>query len=293
MLESRRLLVVTCACLALGLARPPLATAADPKGFSDILGGIEKGKRFYALWPPAAHRSILGVVVSAKNPGAIMATWEPIESPTFLSPTASLRFETGTVAYAAPELTQSRLISVDLGFAELDALASAGRPQPAAGSPPDTEGKKETGLDVSLFAEMKRSVSGIAVEYYSLGTLMGIPGALSEQGRSFLSADSRGWVVHRCLRLDGLDYTVTTKNDVAAGFFAKLVSWLPSVDVRYVNSRTVRLVANYPVYIGYKLWRPGADPAGTRSLADQDVQAIGLGADEIEREFRRASPDPR
>jgi hypothetical protein len=292
MLKSHWLLVVACV-LSLGLAGPPRAEAADPKGFSDILGGIEKGKRFYPLWPPAAQRSIVGVVVSAKKPEAIMATWESIESPTFLSPTAPPKFEIGSVAYAAPELTQDRLISVDIGFAELDALASAGRPQPAAGSPSAPEGKKETGVDLSLFADMKRSVSGIAVEYYTLGTLMRLPDGLNDQGKSFLSKESRGWIVHRCLRLDGLDYTATTKNNIAAGFFAKLVSWLPSVDVRYVNNRTLRLVAKYPVYIGYKLWRPGVDPAGTRGLEDADVQTLGLGAEEIEQEYEAASPGPR
>jgi hypothetical protein len=146
---------------------------------------------------------------------------------------------------------------------------------------------------VSLFAGMKRSVSGITAEYYTLGTLMGLPDGLNEQGRRFLSKEARGWIIHRCLRLDGLDYTATSKNDIAAGFFAKLVSWLPSVDVRYVNNRTVRLVAKYPVYIGYKLWRPGDDPAGTRGLEEADVQTLGLGADEIEQEYGSASPGPR
>jgi hypothetical protein len=291
MLRSRWL-PVAAGVVALGLAPPPRTEGADPKGFGDIFAGIEKGNRFHPLWPPAAHRSIIGVVVSARNPGSIMATWEPIESPTFLLPSASLRFETGSVAYAAPELTRERLVKVDLGFAELDAVASAGRTQPAAGGPAVSEGNRETGVDLSLFADMKRSVSGITVEYYSLGTLQGLPGALNDQGRSFLSADSRGWLIHRCLRLDGLDYTATTKNDIVAGFFAKLVSWLPTVEVRYVNNRTVRLVANYPVYIGYKLWRPGSDPAGTRRLAEEDLQMIGLGAEEIEREYQ-VSPDPR
>lgn len=172
-----------------------------------------------------------------------------------------------------------------LWFAELDALAAL--TAPAAPAAPGTE-KKQTGVDVSLFKEVERSISGITVEHYTLGTLLGLPRALSAEGRTFLAPEARGWIVHRCLRLDGLDYTLTTKNDVGVGFFAKIVSWLPTVDVRYVNSRTLRLVANYPVYIGYKLWRPGTDVAGTRGGVDEDVHELGLGANEIDREAEAA-----
>lgn len=267
---------LTCA-IAICAGAP--AGAGDPKGFEDIFKGIEKGKRFHSLWPPVAHRSIVGSAVSAKDVDKIMATWESIESPTFLDPKVDFKFEKGAVAYAAPELTQTRTIDVALGFAELDALAALAKPA-APGTP------KETGVDVSLLKEVKRSISGITVEYYTLGTLLGLPEALSAGGRTFLALNARGWIVHRCLRLDGLDYTLTTKDDIGVGFFAKLVSWLPTVDVRYVNSRTLRLVANYPVYIGYKLWRPGADVAGAKSLkdADADVHSVGLDASEIDRE---------
>jgi hypothetical protein len=176
----------------------------------------------------------------------------------------------------------------------LDALAAVAKPAtpatpaaPAAPAAPATD-KKQTGVEVSLFKEVKRSISGITVEHYTLGTLLGMPGALSEGGKTFLAPEQRGWIVHRCLRLDGLDYTLTTKDDVGAGLFAKIVSWLPTVDVRYVNSRTLRMVANYPVYIGYKLWRPGADVTGTRGGADADIHALGLDANEIDREAEAA-----
>jgi len=270
---------------AIAISAASLASAGDAKGFEDIFNGVEKGKKFHPLWPPVAHRSIVGLAVSAKDADKIMATWESIESPMFRDPTADFSFEKGTVAYAAPELTQTRTIEVGLGFAELDALAALAAP--AAPAAPGAE-KKQTGVDVSLFKEVKRSISGITVEHYTLGTLLGLPRALSAEGTTFLAPEARGWIVHRCLRLDGLDYTLTTKNDVAAGFFAKIVSWLPTVDVRYVNSRTLRLVANYPVYIGYKLWRPGADVAGTRGGADEDVHGLGLGAKEIDLEAEAA-----
>ena len=267
---------------AIGIGAASLAAAGDPKGFEDIFKGIEKGKKFHPLWPPVAHRSIVGLAVSAKDADKIMATWESIESPTFRDPAAEFTFEKGSVAYAAPELTQTRTIDVALGFAELDALAAV-----AAPAAPGAE-KKPTGVDVSLFKDVKRSISGITVEHYTLGTLLGMPGALSAGGKTFLAPEARGWIVHRCLRLDGLDYTLTTKDDVGAGFFAKIVSWLPTVDVRYVNSRTLRMVANYPVYIGYKLWRPGADVTGTRGGADADVHGLGLDANEIDREAEAA-----
>lgn len=267
--------VMTAGTASLGLA-------GDPKGFEDILKGIEKGKKFHALWPPAAHRSIVGVAVSAKKPDEIMATWESIESPTFRDPAKDFGFEIGMVAYAAPDLTQNRTIDVGLGFAELDILHSL-----AAPAAPGAE-KKETGVDVSLFKEVKRSVSGVTVEYYTLGTLMSLSGALNSNGKAFLTEQGRGWIVHRCLRLDGLDYTLTTKSDVGAGLFAKIVAWLPTIDVRYVNTKTLRLVAHYPVYIGYKLWRPGADIVGTRGGGDEDVHALGIGSDEIDKEYAAA-----
>jgi hypothetical protein len=270
------------ACAIALAASAPAAWASDPKGFEDIFKGIEKGKRFHPLWPPVANRSLVGSAVSAKDADKIMATWESIESPAFRDPKVDFTFQKGALEYTTPELTQARTIDVALGFAELDALAAlgkAGTPQ-AAGA----EGQRETGVDVSLLKEVKRSMSGITVEYYTLGTLLGLPDALSASGRTFLAPSARGWIVHRCLRIDGLDYTLTTKDDVGAGFFAKLVSWLPTVDVRYVNSRTLRLVANYPIYIGYKLWRPGADVAGTRAgvSADADVHALGIDASEID-----------
>ena len=278
---------------AITVATASLGLAGEPKGFKDILGGVEKGKKFHALWPPVAHRSIVGVTVSAKDPDEIMATWESIESPTFREPAVPFNFEIGTVAYAAPDLTQTRTLDVGLGFAELDALASLkkGAGAPAPGGAGGTE-KKETGINVGLFSDVKRSASGITVEYYTLGTLMGLPGALTKEGRVFLTPEGRGWIVHRCLRLDGLDYTLTTKSDLGAGLFAKLVSWLPTVNVHYVNSRTVRLLANYPVYIGYKVWRPGADIVGTRG-GEEDVHTLGLGSDEIERELEAARAPSR
>jgi hypothetical protein len=274
------------AACAIALGACASATAGDPKGFEDVFKGVEKGKRFHPLWPPVAHRSIVGYAVSARNANEIMATWESIESPTFLDGSVPFRFELGAVAYSAPELTQTRTIDVALGFAELDALAALAHPvAPGTTAASGATETKQTGVDVSLLKEVKRSIRGITVEYYTLGTLLGLPEALSPSGKAFLAPSARGWIVHRCLRLDGLDYTVTTREDVGAGFFAKLASWLPTVDVRYVNSRTVRLVANHPVYIGYKLWRPGADVAGVaaRGEGDQDVHSLGLDANEIDR----------
>jgi len=269
------------AAVGIGAAAP--AWAGAPKGFEDVFNGVEKGKKFHSLWPPAAHRSIVGVMVSAKDADKIMATWESVESPTFLNPAVAFKFEKGALAYAAPDLTQVRTIEVGLGFAELDALAAVAAPTAPA---PGTE-KKETGIDVSLFKEVKRSISGISVEYYTLGTLQGLDDVLTNEGKAFLAPEGRGWIVHRCLRLDGLNYTVTTKNDVSMGLFAKIVSWLPTVDVRYENSRTLRLVTNYPIYIGYKLWRPGMDVLG-RGTSDVDVQMLGLDADEIDQKASAA-----
>jgi hypothetical protein len=137
---------------------------------------------------------------------------------------------------------------------------------------------------------VERAASAAVVEYYTLTTLedLGPSGrALSPRGRGVLTPDQPGWIIHRALRLDGLQYELTTNTIVDVGFFAKLVSWLPSVSVHYVNERTVKLVATQPVYIGYKLWRPGTAPAGA-AIENVDIHTLGLGEEEIEREFARA-----
>jgi hypothetical protein len=313
--------------------------ADDAKGFKDILNGVEKGKKFHAVWPPVLGRSIVGLTVTAKDPGRWTATFESINSPAFRDPDFTEPFESGELVYAVPELIQKKTIGLDVAFAELDQIAGhdttaatsgaspapaaspapsptpAAAPSPApkpavspapapkaavspspaptpaaspsagAASPPPRD---KTGVDWSRFTDVQRKATRVAVEFYTLGTLKNLGGgALNTFGKTFLTPAQQGWIIHRALRIDGVEYELKSRTTLDAGFFAKLVRFLPTVDVTYVNERTVKLASKEPIYIGYKLWRPGMMPVGAAG-EDIDEHGLGLGAGEIDALFSAA-----
>ncbi len=276
--------VSKAACLALLLCTVFPARAGAPSGFDDIFKGIEPGKRFHPLWPPVTGQSILGLMVEAKKPASAEAIFETIESPTFGN--SQGQFKIGFVDYAAPELTQDKNVGVDATFSQLDAIASqlnksASKNSNAGAS--NQSKRTSTGIDYSIVNNATRKASNIRVEYYTLGTLQSITdGSLvNAKGRSFLSDQQHGWLVHRALRIDGLEYTLTSDRDFDAGFFAALIKWIPGVSVNWKNKKTIKLTAHVPVYVGYKLWRPGQDVKGA-AAEDVDVMQVGIGDKEIE-----------
>jgi hypothetical protein len=106
-------------------------------------------------------------------------------------------------------------------------------------------------------------------------------GALSQAGRDALSQTENGWIISRCLVADSITYELTSNTAIDGGFFAKLLSWLPTASVRYKNDHTVTISTTSPVVLGYKLWRPGT------SLVSSSVQHddFSKDADEIDTIF--------
>jgi hypothetical protein len=125
----------------------------------------------------------------------------------------------------------------------------------------------------------------VVVEYYTYRTLLDINSntAVNAVGQAWLTPANKGFVIHRALRLDGVEYTLDSNTDIKAGFFAKLVAWLPGVSVRYKTAKTLVLKATSPVYIGYKVWRPGVGITGAAQPEDVDLSTVGFDADEIEK----------
>jgi hypothetical protein len=276
--------------------------AGAPSGFEDIFRGIEPGKRFHALWPPANGQSILGLMVEAKKPPSPQAIFETIESPTFSS--SQGQFQAGYLDYAAPDLTQNKDVDVDVTFSQLDAIASqlnkglakTGNATQGENSTQSTDSaskpkRTSTGFDYSSVKTSNRKATNIRVEYYTLGTLFSIiDGSLvNAKGRDFLSPQHHGWIIHRALRIDGLQYTLTSDKGFDAGFFAALLKWIPGIGASWKDKKTITLNASLPVYIGYKLWRPGQDVQGAEAKEDIDVMSLGIGDKKIDELYRGAN----
>lgn len=315
------ILVLSCSILA-GALGTVLDGASYPKGFETIFKGIERGKKFYPSWPPMVGQSVVGIMVQAKDPGKPEATFESIESGTFRNAQYTGSFEIGTNEYLSPDYTAERNIDVGVAFTQLDALASTlsgkmpqvalpgseAKPAATSGAQPnaetpttptegaskaetkpagDTAQEKVTGVDFKKFSKASLKPGKIIVEYYTLRTLLDIQGnrAVNAVGQAWLTPANRGFVIHRALRMDGVEYTLDSNTDIEAGFFAKLVAWLPGVSVRYKSAKSIALKSSSPVYIGYKVWRPGVGLQGAAAPEDVDLALVGLGAEEIEKEL--------
>lgn len=294
------------------VAASALANAGSyPDGLAPIFKGIEKGKRFHAFWPPMVGQTAVGTLIQAKKPDDVQATFESIESPAFRNAQYNDAFEIGEVEYTAPEYTSARAIDVKVAFSQLDAVSErlrqaqpappaatapaanavpAQSEQEAAATPPPAKFSQATGLGVSSVADASVKVGRIVVEYYTLKTLFAIKDgrATNAIGSSLLQSDNKGWVIHRALRFDGLEYTLRSTKDIDAGFFAKVTAWLPGVSVRYYNAKTVTLKMTAPLYVGYKLWRPDIAFAGA-AVDEVDVHTLGIGADEIDKNLPDAA----
>jgi hypothetical protein len=295
------------AVMLLNLALSGAAWAQTPDGFQDILKGVERGKRFHPVWPPIIGQSPLGILVSADNPAKIRATFETIEGPDHRR--AGVEFGRGRTDYVPPELTSNKQRAIKVDVSEIIGLFNQGggaasaptqgaAAKPAGEKPSDTpkEGST-TGVDWSKVSQVTRKSGIVSVEYYTLGTLNAMTGndAVGKPTKEFMTKEKKGWVMHRVLRIDGIEYELTGKTDFDVNFRAGLLKWLPGVSVDWASARTLVLKVPVPVYIGYKLWRPGENPAGA---AGQDLDLEGLtiigveiGADEIVKELKQRGSD--
>lgn len=274
-----------------------------PEGFEDVFKGIEPKKRFHPFWPPVIGYSLVGTLVQAKKPSGLEATFENIESPAFRNEYYN-EFNVGYVRYAPPEIVnQVKTLNVDVSFSQLDAIGSlltssssekdtesnSGKESPASPDPPSTalaSDRSVTGVDFARFSKVTRKINGLSVEYYTLKTLKDIEkrAAVNVDGAAWLTKENKGWIIHRALRIDGMEYHLWSNKDIDAGFLAKLVRWLPGVSFRRINNRQIKLITEFPIYVGYKLWRPDVDFAGASADA-LDVHSLGdseIGANEID-----------
>jgi hypothetical protein len=143
--------------------------------------------------------------------------------------------------------------------------------------------RTSTGFDYGSFTHATRKLTSARVEYFTAGTLFAIRdgSAINARAKDWFGTGPKGWVIHRVLRLDGLDYKLTSNKDIGAAFLASLHAWLPGIQVRYVNNRTITLTPNGPVYIGYKLWTPRL-PVSEAAASEFDIHTQGIGAEDIE-----------
>lgn len=143
--------------------------------------------------------------------------------------------------------------------------------------------QKVTGFDFCRFTNAASKVTGLKVIYYDLPTLDDINSnhALTPMAEQRIAKGSNGWIIHRALVIDSIEYTLTSDKAIDAGFFAKLVAWLPTVSVGYKTQNTVTLKTTSPLTIGYKLWQRGLGVEGKELLTAEDLPKLGIGADEI------------
>jgi hypothetical protein len=186
--------------------------------------------------------------------------------------------------------------------------AASGTSSPSGGS----AAQKVTGVEFCRFTSATSKVTGLKVIYYDLPTLNDInannepaPGlndivpsgvrgnapnannALTPAAERLLSRGAKGWIIHRALVVDSIEYTLTSNSAIDAGFFAKLVAWLPTVAVGYRNQNTVTLKTTSPLTIGYKLWQRGAGVEGKairtiRTSTKEDLPGLEIGDDAID-----------
>jgi len=149
-------------------------------------------------------------------------------------------------------------------------------------SPPSAQ--KVTGADFCRFTNATSKVTGLKIVYYDLPTLDDINAndALTPTAEQLISKGAKGWIIHRVLVVDSIEYTLTSKGAIDASFFARLVAWIPTVAVGYKNQNTVTLKSTSPLTIGYKLWQRGLGVEGKDILTKDDLPKLGIGDDAIE-----------
>jgi hypothetical protein len=147
-----------------------------------------------------------------------------------------------------------------------------------------TATQKVTGIDFCRFTNATSKVTGLKVIYYDLPTLDDINAnhALTPSAEQLISKGAKGWIIHRALVIDSIEYSLTSNSAIDAGFFAKLVAWLPTVSVGYKNQNTVTLKTTSPLTIGYKLWQRGLGVEGKEILTREDLPKLGIGDDQID-----------
>lgn len=132
---NRRTLPIIITVLVMMWA--PICFAQMPKGWDGVLK-VTPGKPFHGIWPPALGQSLFGVLVIAKNPGKIMATYEGIDSPTFRKD-MSFEFTTVSQSYVGGSFDNPQTVDVGVTFSALDSLAktltSAASGKPGLSSP--------------------------------------------------------------------------------------------------------------------------------------------------------------
>jgi len=307
-----------------------------PKGMEDVFK-VEKGKPYHPFWPPVSGQDLVGTIVVAKSPSKPEAFFETIESPDYRNVGYTGTFELGSLSIQGGTFGQTRNLSGNVAFSQLDgvsngikcgpkssSLLASGQTNPCDGSSstqlnsgagtqldPSQSGTSQsagsqsspsqaatsqgapsqqdnpqrtvTGADFQRFNSAKLTIPKLHVTFYTLKTLRamenkGPGGALSTLGLQTLSSEQKGWIVSRCLIADAMTYELTSDTAIDAGFFAKLLAWLPTASVRYKNDHTVAITTTSPVVLGYKLWRPGVGPQSS----SVKVADVSIGADEID-----------
>jgi hypothetical protein len=288
-------------CLLLVALYASSVSASDiPKGWEFVFKNISKGKPYHPLWPPISGQDILGTIVIAHNPRNIEAAFESIDSPVYRNPTYTSPFTTGARNYPGAKLGSSPNISGNIGFSQLDDLSGALK----GGAKADSfEGKANssqkstddqrnvTGIDFSKVDSVTVDVSNIKETFYSYDTITKVfpdtstSGGLNSDARRALEKSTNGWIVSMCITADSFTYTLTSNSGFDAGFFAKLLAWLPTASIKYKNKTTVTITSTSPAVIGYKLWRPGIGPQSTSakassknvadySISDQEIDSV-------------------
>lgn len=140
-----------------------------------------------------------------------------------------------------------------------------------------------TGVDFGRFTQANVTISKLTVLYYTREMLLkmrdkGPNGALSREGQQAISKDENGWIISRCLVADSITYDLTSNTAIDGGFFAKLLAWLPTANLRYKNDHTISIKTTSPVVLGYKLWRLDV-PLTSQSVTNPDYS---MDADKID-----------
>jgi len=201
----------------------------------------------------------------------------------------------GNAPQAAPASTQPSSTNEKKGGSTTqpekkdDSKKDDAKKDDAKKSTPSTN--KITGVDFQKFSSATVKATGLKVIYYDLPTILAIEKehALTPGAEQILSQAQKGWIIHRALVVDSLEYSFTSNSTIDAGFFAKLVAWIPTVSTTFKNSKTVTLKTTSPLTIGYKLWRPGVGPEGL-ATASTKVDALGVDITGIDRILKGLEP---
>ncbi len=203
------------------------------------------------------------------------------------SPSASGNAETGPPKGSSADVGNANAPSSGLATTGGSSGASAGAAARKAPSG-DDQGRTSTGIDWSKVTQATVTIPKLKVVYYKLATLQALSrtgdnSVLSPLGEQTLSKAGRGWLVSRVLIAESIDYDLTSNTKFDAGFFAKLLAWLPTASVRYKNANTISISATSSVTIGYKLWRPdqGISEASVNKVVD--LTKVGIGSSDIDK----------